>query len=80
MTSRQARVLLAVRDQQLAPDPLLGRLGPWLLDGDPTEWTLVTLVLRGLVAFDLDGEPWLTRTGESAAATLRAAVLTGARS
>jgi hypothetical protein len=72
LTPRQSRVLLAVRDQQLATDPLLGRLGPWLLAGEPVEWTLASLVLRGMVAFDLDGEPWLTQTGASRLAGLDA--------
>jgi hypothetical protein len=66
LTPRQLQVLRALNDGRINRGRLHGDLEPYLVEGRAVDWVLFSLALRGLVVFDLTGNPWLTSRGEHA--------------
>lgn len=65
LSTRQLWVLLAVRGDRVSRDPSYG--GVCTLEGQSVCWTIMMLVLRGLIAFNplMPSHPHLTPRGQA---------------
>lgn len=70
LSTRQLWVLLAVRGERINRDPSYG--GLCTIEGRSVCWTVMMLVLRGLIAFNplMPTHPHLTRRGQAVLSTL----------
>lgn len=70
LSTRQLWVLMAVRGQRVSRDPSYG--GVCTVEGNSVCWTIMTLVLRGLIAFNplAPSHPHLTPRGQAVLSSL----------
>ena len=70
LSTRQLWLLLAVRGQQVSRDPSYG--GVCTIEGRSVCWTIMMLVLRGLIAFNplVPTHPFLTPRGQAVLSSL----------
>ena len=70
LSTRQLWVLLAVRGERVNRDPSYG--GLCTIEGRSVCWTVMMLVLRGLIAFNplMPTHPHLTQRGQTVLSTL----------
>ncbi|BAK35075.1 hypothetical protein MLP_20610 [Microlunatus phosphovorus NM-1] len=70
LSTRQLWVLLAVRGDRVNRDPSYG--GVCTVEGQSVCWTVMMLVLRGLIAFNplMSSHPYLTHRGQAVLGSL----------